>query len=72
MNEKNIKKQLERAFKQEIAEIKKNIQKENVSWGEIAYLQAHRDEILELGDIELAQWAGITEEEWEASQNDRN
>ena len=40
------------------------IEKESISYGEIAELQDYRKEILELGDIELAQWSGLTEEEW--------
>lgn len=44
--------------------IKKNIQKERVSYAEIAYLQSHKNEIKKRGDIELAQWAGISEREW--------
>lgn len=44
--------------------IKKSIQNGNISYSEIVYLQAHKKEIITMDDIELAQWAGISEEEW--------
>lgn len=44
--------------------IKKSIESECISWGEIAYLQSHQQEVLETNDIQLAQWADISEEEW--------
>lgn len=44
--------------------IKESIQNQNISYSEIAYLQDHKAEIKAIGDIELAQWAGISEEEW--------
>lgn len=44
--------------------IKKAIENEGVSYGEILYLQEHQDEVLKSGDIELAQWAGISERRW--------
>lgn len=47
-----------------LASIKKSIENENVSYGEIAYLCSHQDEVKQFGDIELAQWAGIPEDEW--------
>lgn len=47
-----------------LASIKQSIEDENVSYGEIAYLCSHQDEVKQFGDIELAQWAGITEDEW--------
>ena len=50
--------------KKELEFIKKDIEAECISQGEIAYLEEHQQDILELEDIELAQWAGITEEEW--------
>ena len=50
--------------KKELESIKKSIEAECISQGEIAYLEEHQQDILELEDIELAQWAGITEEEW--------
>jgi hypothetical protein len=44
--------------------IKESIHEQNISYGEIAYLQDHKAEIKAIDDIELAQWAGISEEEW--------
>ena len=48
----------------ELMAIKKSIQKGNVSYGEIAYLQDHKAEIKAIEDIELAQWAGMSEQEY--------
>ena len=47
-----------------INSIKKSIQNNNISYGEIAWLQNHQKEVKKTGDIELAQWAGISESEW--------
>lgn len=44
--------------------IKESIRNENISFSEIFYLKEHKAEIKAIGDIELAQWAGISEEEW--------
>lgn len=44
--------------------IKKSIENENISYDEIFWLQSHRKEVLESNDIILAEWAGISEEEW--------
>jgi hypothetical protein len=44
--------------------IKESIENECISWGEIAYLQSHQQEVLETDDIQLALWADISEEEW--------
>ena len=52
-----------------IAQIKGSIKNENVSYSEIAWLQEHQDEVLEDGDIELAQWAGISEEVYRGRNN---
>lgn len=52
------------SVKDDIEAIKENIKNECVSYGEIAYLQDHQKEVLETGDIELAEWAGITEEKY--------
>ena len=51
-------------MEQELLEIKKSIIKECVSEGEIAYLESHKQAVLNTGDILLCQWAGITEEEY--------
>lgn len=55
---------------EELANIKNSIKEENASWGELAYLGSHQEEILELGDIELAEWSGIPEEEYQRRQNE--
>lgn len=44
--------------------IKTSIRNQNISYSEIAYLQSHKKEIIAMDDIELAQWAGISEDEW--------
>lgn len=51
-------------MEKELQEIKKSIQGECISQGEIAYLESHKQEVLDTCDIELCQWAGITEEEY--------
>lgn len=45
-------------------EILGDIHKEKVYWSELVWLNENRDIVMEYGDIELAQWAGISEEEW--------
>lgn len=44
--------------------IKESIENECISYGEIFYLQSHQQDVLEYGDINMAQWADISEEEW--------
>ena len=44
--------------------IKRAIENGHVSYGEIHYLQTHKQDVLEYGDIVLAQWADISEEEF--------
>ena len=56
---------------EELDNIKNSIKEENVSWGELTYLESHKEEILELGDIELAEWSGIPEEEYQRRQNEK-
>ena len=51
---------------EQLNNIKEEIEKESISYGEIAYLESHKQEVLETGDIVLAQWSGISEAEWEA------
>ena len=53
---------------EELNSIKKSIENESVSYGELAYLESHKQDILELGDIVLAQWGGISEVEWKAGK----
>ena len=36
----------------------------DVSYSELAFLEDHKQEVLELGDIRLAERAGISEAEW--------
>ena len=55
--------------KKELLRIKKDIENEvNISYSELAYLQNHQKEIMELQDIRLAEWSGITEKEWNNSK----
>ena len=53
-------------IKDELTAILASIKDENISWGEIVYLQAHQREIKELfpGEPLLWQWAGIDESEY--------
>ena len=49
----------------ELERISKAIEnEEGISYGEISFLQNHQEEIKKMGDIVLAQWADIPEEEW--------
>ena len=50
--------------KEILTKIRAAIDAEHVSTGEIAYLQDHHREIYKSGDIILAEWSGITEENW--------
>lgn len=51
-------------IKKRLFEIKKTIEQEQVSQSEICFLTDHKQEIKELGDILLAQWSGMDEEEF--------
>ena len=51
--------------------LKGEIEKGNISYGELAELQGYKQQILDSGDTELAEWAGIPEEEF-MSYQDRN
>lgn len=51
-------------IRRKLNRIKREILAERVSYGELAFIQDHRQEILEIGDILLAQWAGIDENEF--------
>ena len=53
---------------EQLNSIREEIEKEQVSYGELAYLEDHKQEILDMEDIVLAQWAGISEDEWEAGK----
>lgn len=48
--------------------IKEDINREAVSYNEISYLQDHKQEVLEFGDVILAQWADISEEEFNSGE----
>ena len=48
-------------IKKRLAYLKKQIENENISWGEIAELQ-DLAEYIDKGDIELLEWAGVKEE----------
>lgn len=50
--------------------IRDDIENECVSYGGIIYLQAHQDEVLEMGDPVLAEWAGIPEEKFNNYRKD--
>lgn len=58
------------SIKQELRRIKKEIEKEQVNYSELFFLESHKAEIMEMDDILLAQWAGITEEEWNNKELD--
>ena len=55
-------------IEQELKAIKASIEAESVSYGELAFLEAHKTEIIELGDQTLAEWAGIPENEFRQAQ----
>ena len=55
---------MNREIRKELTRIKHEIEKERIDYSEIAFLEGHKQEVLEYGDIVLAQWANITEEEW--------
>jgi hypothetical protein len=48
------------SIKEQISSIRKAIENENVSYGEIAFLQAHV-EYIPKDDILLLEWAGVEE-----------
>lgn len=55
-------------IQEQLNSIREEIEKESVSYGEIAYLQDHKQEVLETGDILLCQWAGISEDEYNSGK----
>ena len=56
---------MNRELRKELTRLKNAIYNETgVSWYELSFLQAHKQEVLQYGDIRLAEWSGITEEEW--------
>ena len=59
------------SIKQELKRLSKVIEKEqNISYSEIFFLQEHKAEIMQMGDVRLAEWSGITEEEWNNQELD--
>ena len=44
--------------------IRKAIDDESVSYDEILFLSEHQEKVKEYGDIVLAEWAGVPEQEW--------
>ena len=57
---------MEKELQEELIRIGKAIEEGNCSYGEVAFLQDHKQEVLEIGDIRLCEQAGITEEEYNA------
>lgn len=55
-----------------LVEIKQSILDEDVSYEELVYLQNHLDEVYDSNDILLAQWAGISEKDWNQHNNKRS
>jgi hypothetical protein len=55
---------MEKELQEELIRIGKAIEEGNCSYGELAFLQDHKQEVLEIGDIRLCEQAGITEEEF--------
>lgn len=49
--------------------LRNEIDNERISYGELAELQDYKPQILKLGDTQLAEWAGIPEEEFMAYQD---
>ena len=48
----------------ELNRIRENIELERVSTTDILYLQDHKQEVLDMGDPVLCEWAGISEQEY--------
>lgn len=55
---------MEKELQEELIRIGKAIEEGNCSYSELAFLQDHKQEVLEIGDIGLCEQAGITEEEY--------
>lgn len=51
-------------LEKELIQIGQKITDGTCSYGELAYLQDHKQEVLDMGDITLCEQAGITEEEY--------
>ena len=59
---------MEKELQEELIRIGKAIEEGNCSYSELAFLQDHKQEVLEIGDIGLCEQAGITEEEYNAGK----
>ena len=57
MMKEQVKKELERL--QKVIE-----NEENISYGELFFLESHKKEVLEIGDVRLCEFAGIPEEDY--------
>jgi transcriptional regulator with XRE-family HTH domain len=55
---------MEKELQEELIRIGKAIEEGNCSYSELAFLQDHKQEVLEIGDARLCEQAGITEEEY--------
>ena len=55
---------MEKELQEELIRIGKAIEEGNCSYSELAFLQDHKQEVLEMGDVRLCEQAGITEEEF--------
>ena len=51
-------------LEKELIQIGQKITDGTCSYGELAFLQDHKQEVLDMGDITLCEQAGITEEEY--------
>ena len=51
-------------LREELIEIGQKITEGTCTYGELAYLQEHKQAVLNMGDITLCEQAGITEEEY--------
>ena len=51
-------------LQKELIEIGRKIDEGECSWGELTYLQANKQAVLNYGDAHLCEQAGITEEEY--------
>ena len=57
---------MEKELQEELIRIGKAIEEGNCSYSELAFLQDHKQEVLEMGDARLSEQAGITEGEFHA------
>ena len=51
-------------IKKELEAIKKNLEAECISQGELVFLENNKEAVMEYGDVRLAEASGISEEEW--------